>query len=410
MPEHAHLFTIPIVLIALTHKAWQLYNNPKNPVLWALCAMIAAIGTAATIRSPAIYTAFDEAVGIPNLARLIEHLTGIIGLCAGEYFLLNLNNPETSARKAKIRYIAISPLLVIMAVAFLIEPRTIEAPSDFTEQYATAPGMGLYMACFLGIFALSMLHLIRTTHRYTKNATRPLVRLGSRLMAAGGILGLVFILNKAVSFYGLRYGFDSPINAELSRACIAIGIILVLTGVTIPAAGPRLAALYRWPQRRRAYRELHPLWLAIYNTTPAVVFTPPRQPDKNTSPGPIQAHTLLLRRIIEIRDGALALRPYLDPHIAATAETEARNHGLTGTRMLATIEAARIAAAIETARRLGPTPPPESTPDALPLANVGAEDLDADAAALAPVAQAYAHSPVVARIARQAATEATSAT
>jgi hypothetical protein len=59
----------------------------------------------------------------------------------------------------------------------------------------------------------------------------------------------------------------------------------------------------------------------------------------------------LYRRIIEIRDGRLALRPFLDADLARDARADALRRGLTDGEMEAAVEARVLAAGIENARK-----------------------------------------------------------
>lgn len=89
----------------------------------------------------------------------------------------------------------------------------------------------------------------------------------------------------------------------------------------------------------RAWRRLHPLWLTLTRVFPETRL-------------PVRAGILLgagyclHRRVIEIRDAQLALRPYLDPLVAAQAAAAACAAGLGPQARDAVTEAALILAAI----------------------------------------------------------------
>lgn len=83
----------------------------------------------------------------------------------------------------------------------------------------------------------------------------------------------------------------------------------MVIGSTIGGWGPRLSEVGEWLADYRSYRRLGPLWRALVKVAPDVI--PPRD----------MASLIIgqkrYRRIIEIRDLILTLRPYCDPAVAA---------------------------------------------------------------------------------------------
>jgi hypothetical protein len=137
----------------------------------------------------------------------------------------------------------------------------------------------------------------------------------------------------------------------LAQLYTALGIwssLLITGGLTIPAWGPRLADALAWIGRYRAYRGLHPLWLALYRANPHIALDAP-----TASRDPLWIDDLdyrLVRRVVEIRDGRLALRRYLSTATAEHARRTGERAGLHGTALAAAVEAATIADAIRAQR------------------------------------------------------------
>jgi hypothetical protein len=74
--------------------------------------------------------------------------------------------------------------------------------------------------------------------------------------------------------------------------------------------------------RHRDLRQLYPLWELLYRATPGIALDPPRSALADA----IRLRNLEFRRyrrIIEIHDGRLALRPHLDPVPDGDATAEA---------------------------------------------------------------------------------------
>ncbi|OLF14675.1 DUF6545 domain-containing protein [Actinophytocola xanthii] len=102
----------------------------------------------------------------------------------------------------------------------------------------------------------------------------------------------------------------------------------------------------------------------------------------------------LYRRIIEIRDAVLTLRPYVDEQVANTARESAAAAGLDRDGQEAVVEAATLAAALRAKADN------RVNGDAAPPTAVRPADIDEEARWLTGVADAYRRSPVVAQFLR----------
>lgn len=131
---------------------------------------------------------------------------------------------------------------------------------------------------------------------------------------------------------------------------------------------------------RRALRHLRPLQSALQEVVPeatgavACGFWP-------------AASFRLHRQVIQIRDAALALRPYRDPQVAAVATRAARAAGLAGGDLAAAVEASVLSAAVR-ARVAGH--PMRNAAGRAGLSPVAGPDLRSEAACLVKVARAFA--------------------
>jgi len=147
----------------------------------------------------------------------------------------------------------------------------------------------------------------------------------------------------------------------------------------------RSSGPFRWLHAYVACWRLGPLWAALHNGT-AHGYTPIHR-----------AHFALYRRLIEIRDGQLALNAHLPP-TAADWATQATTGISNETTRATVIEAAKIAAALA-ARAVDATArshpePPLGTPDA-------DVDLAAETAWLLAVTKAFTTSPIPAMARRR---------
>ncbi|MFI9271121.1 MAB_1171c family putative transporter [Kitasatospora sp. NPDC052896] len=200
-------------------------------------------------------------------------------------------------------------------------------------------------------------------------------------------------------------GEDLPSTA-LGALCAALAV----GGATVSVwggaawAGP-LTAPVRWLRARRRYRALEPLWSALRRAVPEIELA---EPDGGRGPELRRAEFALYRRIIEIRDAHLALRPCFHPAVPGWVAELTGGGGASGAAAHGAVsydaleEAALLAAALEARgsgrRRLG-GPAGRGAPRPVP------GTVDAEADWLLTVTEAFTRSPEVAEIRRRVRAE-----
>ncbi len=369
---------------------WHGSGDPPRRFYWLTLLFLAL---ALTVLLPPVYLASDRLAGVPNLARLLAHGLVLATGWAVQAFLLQLNYPDGSAWR-RVRWLGwlTAGALAVMAVLFALAPVDDDS-LEFMTRYADAPFMLEYWLVFLASLGLALSNVVRLSWRYADLTDRVALRLGLRVSAAGGVAGLGYVAHEGFYATARRLGLGYPLGDKemLTSVLVAVATSLMIIGSTMPAWGPRVGipALYRWVGRYRAYRRLYPLWRALVEATPEIALLPP-------SSAPMDALTVrdlgfrLYRRVVEIRDGRLALRPYLDPALAEDARTRCRAAGVPTEAAEAVVEAACLAAALQAKRRgqpANPTPPP--------LRTLGGADLSTEAAMLERVARCYRRSLIV---------------
>jgi hypothetical protein len=131
------------------------------------------------------------------------------------------------------------------------------------------------------------------------------------------------------------------------------------------------------PVARRLLRQLRPLHAALLDTVPEAA--------REQVPGRAGPRVRLHRAVVEIREAVLALRPYVDPELAAAASTVVHPARPAGDEAAAAVEASVLAAAMR-ARASGT--PALATGRVPGWQHVPGPDLHSEAAWLAAVAQA----------------------
>lgn len=143
-----------------------------------------------------------------------------------------------------------------------------------------------------------------------------------------------------------------------------------------------------------AYRRLRPLWAVLRQAVPDVELPAGQRSWRGI-------RWRLLRRVIEIRDAELALRPYWRADVAERAAAAARTAALSAELGQAVVEAAVVVDAAG-ARLRGRPPSPGPVPVHRICATPG-DDLHAEVARLVQVARVIRRCPAVREAAVRAA-------
>jgi hypothetical protein len=114
---------------------------------------------------------------------------------------------------------------------------------------------------------------------------------------------------------------DAEAAEQIQSVLLAATVFVMATGLLWPAVG-------EWPLVRRlsalrTYRQLYPLWRSYYEAEPSIAL------DGSANESGLRDIELrLYRRVIEIRDGMLAVRPYANGRTRDLAQREAHSAGL----------------------------------------------------------------------------------
>ncbi|MCU7729912.1 hypothetical protein ODJ79_39875 [Actinoplanes sp. KI2] len=393
MTAWAHLVSAGVALIGLLLKIRDLRRNPGNPALRAICITLAGLCGAVLAGWDPVAGTIDSVSHVPNLAKLLEHCLALTAAAATQALFLNLGDPSTAGRRSRYRWLILVGVVAVMTTAFALGGFRVEAPETFVTYYAGSPYLAPYLLAYLAYLALAMVDIFRMSFRYARHAPGRLLRTGIRLLATGSIIGLVYVVHKAAFTIAHRLDVSLAWDEGLvSRLLTLAGIAFVTTGLTLPALGAFGSDIVHWPARHRLHQHLYDLWAAVTDAVPEVVLYPAADSGRRRLVLRGLQHALY-RRVIEIHDGLLRLRPYADPADVAAARDHAADLDLPGAVRDAVLDAATIASAIRRRPTHSAMPTDDVTaPDAAP------GDFDSAAAHLARVADAFTASPVIARI------------
>ena len=291
--------------------AWRLVRPSEESTGRTLTLALAALALTATLEVPRI----EEAAGAltpqePNLPYLVKHLLVVGVALAAWQILRDVNLSPSEARDGVGRRVALGLLVAaVLAALFLAAPVEEAAIGGFTPRYDDEPLIVAFWLIFLVWLSAALLHTMRLSWRTGSRARTTSTGTGILLIGAGAAVCLAYVVYKAAYTITRGSGIESGLlvgpYAEVTRALIVVAMLLLLAGCMWPTItgsryGRRLATY-------RHLRRLRPLWRDVVEATPEVALPESLHGTRRTGS---DLEVKLYRRVIEIRDGLLALRPY----------------------------------------------------------------------------------------------------
>jgi len=386
-------------LICFTAAAYKLPRR-RGPVDSALAraGTLAALGLGLTLKLPGVYRSFDALLGMHNVAQLPKDAFVLLSASGTQVILLQLvHGAREAGPRARRRSAVAAGAVVVMTIAFLLARTGPEDP-EFARRHIDQAGLVEFRLIYLGYLAFAFLDIVRLCVRFARLAGERLLGTGLRLIAVGGGVGLGYVAASLVSLLAV-FGHDSHLDDRadsLAESLILVATLLVVVGSTLPSWGPRVGLRSGSPtglQRQRLDR-LEPLWRGLTAAVPDVVLE-----EAGNARGGAGVHERLYRRVIEIEDARLALRPLLDPSVVTAAARIAAERGLDGATADAAVEGASLALAIRSDRAVTPSARSAASPS---RRREGVLELNAEAAWLGDVASSFVDEGFLAEVRRSA--------
>ena len=300
-----------ILAVALLVLLWGA-TVVRLPTLWrdqrqrALWASVCAIALAKTVSFPPI----AERVGVP----ILPHLLGV----TSAFFLLRFIALVTGTG-VRARQFALLVTVLLTLVGFDLVAGGIDTEADLLahEQGWAVVAYWVVLEAYLGTVLVTTSGLF---WRISGQAPAGLPRVGLRVTAGGTALVACYAALKGSLILANNLGAPiafarvEPIGMSVQTS----GLILTIAGLLVPATR-RARAAYA---ASRSLLVLRPLWKAMRDAFPEVILFTPRRAVVELA-GVDDVHLRLYRRVIEIRDGLLALRPYVSPHGSTPLEEAA---------------------------------------------------------------------------------------
>ncbi|MEV4210188.1 MAB_1171c family putative transporter [Micromonospora sp. NPDC049662] len=375
------------IMIAVTLICWgmslyklrDLARDRSNRPLRALCLALITITVSMTLQP--LMPTVDQLFGIPDITRLTSNCLSLVCATAAQAFLLYMTSGDISTqRRVRRLTITLALTIAVMIIMFVVTPTEVSPsnPRVRANDYSGEPFHPpfhfvhlTYLFVYLAYLGWSLTQVVVLANRYASIAHRPLLRFGLRMITAGSLWGLAYVVAKLVA---VGMGNRSPGWALITDAVVVLtfstSILLVLIGSTIPSWGPRVGLDRLWVgvAAFRDYYRLYPLWARIHAVLPEIALLPPPSCVRGALSIARNASMRRVRITVEILDGYATLRPWMSTAVAGVAHDAAQESGLLGEQQTALVEAVIIRAAL--ASRLHGAPP-SSEADAAPALPLG---------------------------------------
>lgn len=338
----------------VAHRTMALGRRPHDAAQRALWLTFVGLAAAITLFLPWVHVGLGRLTGLANIAEPLARTCVLLAAWSAQALIIVLADPPQAAVAIRRRAVTVGWTIAVMWALFAAAP--VQAPTlRMTSAYGASPLIVLYFAVFLTYLGFALADVLAGCLRYARAATTEL-RLGLRINAAGNAVGLAYVGTKAVAVTSIAAGVpvDPAVESTAARSLAGLAGVLVTIGSSLPALRSRTCGLRRWWRSYRARRRLYPLWLALFQAVPQIGLDPPASRWRDAL-RLRRAEFLLYRRVIEIRDGQLALRGHIDGAVAAAATRDAARHGLAASEAAVAGEAAALAAALRA--RADGTPP-----------------------------------------------------
>jgi Family of unknown function (DUF6545) len=349
----ALLYAAPPILLwsAVLGTLPALRRHPNDPVRWAVWLALLTLAGAVTVVMPPVQQAVDRSVGVSDVALLLRHVLALGCACAAQAFLLYSSYlPEVAAPRVRQQVWALMGTLTAMTVLFVVG-KAHHQPFDILGGYRTGRPVLLYWLLWLAYLGLALVNAARLLGRWAR-LSEGLLRPGLRLISVGAAIGLGYVGYHLAVLTTSQFGWP-PRHLLGDQQLIIQGLtlasqLLLVVGLTLLYWGPRvgLPRLLRWLGHYRALRRLYPLWRELCQALPGVALELPTGVWRDR----LRVRGLefwLHRRVGEMRDAGMLLRPWRDPRAARSAAELGRQAGLDDLDLAAVVEAATLTAAAQ---------------------------------------------------------------
>lgn len=331
------------VLVALAAWAFAIErHSARHPIRWVGLAFILCEGLSLALLAPG--TVALSHTGVDGLSVIALGDTVRTAALSFLMLLACLLNPRPARRRSPVGQAALAVTLqIVMVLLFVAAQPALNRDGTLVASPGGRWPLALRAALFAAYAVWALIELFIALLPHGKAAATGPLRWGVRLILTAVCVGVVWSLWSyddivQVLRFGTLDGSEDTVSNSLGAVCAT----LVVAGSLVGKASRMFEAAARWVRLCRCYVVLGPLWSALHKAMPQIALSEGGRPLLAGRPTGIEF--ALYRRVIEIHDGRLVLRPYHHPEVAEWLA------GQSVSLDAALVEAVTIAAALENMR------------------------------------------------------------
>ncbi|MEJ5869381.1 MAB_1171c family putative transporter [Pseudokineococcus sp. 5B2Z-1] len=351
-------FAVPVALwAAVLMRAPAARRDGRKRLLWVALTGLAIY---ATLDLPSVAVTVDGvATETTNLSHLIKYLVALVAAVAAyEVVRHGYFPPKVASKGWRRRVMATAAFAAVLVPLFILSPVREQQTDSLVATYSSAPTMAAFLSIFYLAMGTILGSIVRHTIWYCQQLPHGSLRTSMAIIAAGAGFGLVFVAFQ-LALVALTPAFPatvatvapSPLGAFMLTACLAL--IALGTGWRLITG----RAVDEWLTALGGYRDLRQLWRDLHDVVPSISLEDALSRDgdgratlRRRGSRLVGRHELRLRyrrRVVEILDGELALRPYVSEEAVRAAHEATRTSAVSEGRRSATAQRA----VLEVARR-----------------------------------------------------------
>jgi hypothetical protein len=293
-----------------------------------------------------VWIRIDSTLGVTNIAvPLAMSCVILVFALQGTVLAYWTKPPATAARLARLLLAVALTVITSLGVLFALLTPATQRPVDFSLYYAHDPAFQAYLTLYTGTYTVAEIYLARVCWKYAREVGDPWIGRGLRLIAVGAVITLGYSAIRISAIVGAAFDFSVKSLEPYAWLCGDVGATLTQIGYFLPTVAARLTQAVTWLREHWQYRRLEHLWHAIYVAEPSIALVEPVDQHDAFRNGRSVGFELY-RRAVEIRDGQIELRPYLDPAVRAESERRRRAWWRSDARFAAAVTADQIRAAL----------------------------------------------------------------
>ncbi|WP_438470975.1 hypothetical protein [Streptomyces asiaticus] len=227
-------------------EAWrQRIRNEYHIARFARTVAFGVCTLGVLLAVPPIEDLVESATGMNNAAKLGAHICAILWCGSLQLMLVDWSYNQ-DVLKASL-YARIAFAVCVLAAMLPLFSETTDESIEFTTEYATAPGVTVYLTVYLAYVAITCGEIAFLCSGMALSARRSGHTWSARglaMSATAALLGVAYAASKGSYLVTHYLGHPWPLRNEeiISPVLAGLAVISLITGLTMAMVGKRIAA------------------------------------------------------------------------------------------------------------------------------------------------------------------------